>query len=514
MSVETNENINSVNGNIYNPENIVKDVITPNTGEVTTDTIVVDFQATQRINILSELLKDEVARGNQQGIISQKNGMLNNDNNNVIPLNKQDNELITNIINSSSENSAEQLAQSENFSNADLSNKNVLETPNETIEQKNNENTQDILQNTDVDNKNTQTIQQDLEINDEKNQENTEKIDTVQQIKEEGTNTIQINSVNNLEAKGQLDEKNNISDEQQNLTISKEKQHVQDKKDYRLERMLFDRINAMQGKIKESIELIQKFERINAKEENLPNIVTTLHDKLTHEVIKQFRTVGIEFNMKSYLVQSVVSDLLGKFEEGITEFKECSENLNFVREVQDDFESKVELAPTSKVKNIFARLRGMFKPERKQEKLEELERERQKKKLEEANIHLIRYKFINGELERYTIKNNIIGSLRREILHSQGSGQNLNVSEFVDEKIAHEMKKLGLEELIPQLLQSLYNEYREKYNAIGMEDFTNLQIGEIRRNLKNQKGDAPKKNVGNTTAIEKIEMDNDERMVV
>ena len=150
MSVETNENINSVNGNIYNPENIVKDVITPNTGEVTTDTIVVDFQATQRINILSELLKDEVARGNQQGIISQKNGMLNNDNNNVIPLNKQDNELITNIINSSSENSAEQLAQSENFSNADLSNKNVLETPNETIEQKNNENTQDILQNTDV----------------------------------------------------------------------------------------------------------------------------------------------------------------------------------------------------------------------------------------------------------------------------------------------------------------------------------------------------------------------------
>ena len=36
-------------------------------------------------------------------------------------------------------------------------------------------------------------------------------------------------------------------------TEKKQKQHVQDKKDYRLERMLFDRINKMQGKIKESL---------------------------------------------------------------------------------------------------------------------------------------------------------------------------------------------------------------------------------------------------------------------
>ena len=80
-----------------------------------------------------------------------------------------------------------------------------------------------------------------------------------------------------------------------------------------------------------------------------------MHDKLTQEVINQFRTVGIEFNMKSYLVQSIVSDLLNKFEEGITEFKDCSENLNFVREVQDDFESKVELVSTSKlnIKSVY-----------------------------------------------------------------------------------------------------------------------------------------------------------------
>ena len=32
--------------------------------------------------------------------------------------------------------------------------------------------------------------------------------------------------------------------------------------------------------VKESLELIKKFERINAKEENLPNIVTTLFSKI------------------------------------------------------------------------------------------------------------------------------------------------------------------------------------------------------------------------------------------
>ena len=282
--------------------------------------------------------------------------------------------------------------------------------------------------------------------------------------------------------------KEEIKESEEEIAKKKEKQHAQDKKDYRLERMLFARINTMQGKIKESLELIQKYERIDAKEGNLPNIVTTLHDKLTQEVIKQFRTVGIEFNMKSFLVQSIVSDLLSKFEEGITEFRNCSENLNFVREVQEDFESRVELAPTSKVKNFFARIRGIFKPERKQEKLEQLERERQEQKLEKANIYLIKYKFINSELAKYTIKNNIVNSLTKEIIHGQGSGLTLNTKEFIAEKIAPEMKKLGLENLLTDLEDRIYKEYSEKHN-ISKEEFENISVGEIRKNMKFQRAD-------------------------
>lgn len=391
----------------------------------------VDMQATQRIVFLSDFL--------QQGDNNASKEEVNDNKSNL-------------------ENSTESIAQAEPISNSE--NSNVQQTPNEEVNEVTNQDNQ-------------------FEINRSKIQ----KIDN-----------------NNLEKEQDIENTQPNNDIEENKIVEKteeekRKQHAQDKKDYRLERMLFDRINTMQGKIKESLELIKKFERINAKEENLPNIVTTLHDKLTHEVIKQFRTVGIEFNMKSFLVQSVVSDLLGRFEEGITEFKDCSENLNFVREVQDDFESRVELATTSKVKNFFARIRGMFKPERKQEKLEELERERQEKKLQEANIHLIKYKFINSELEKYTIKNNIVNSLTRELLKGQGSGLTLCVSDFIDKKISPEMKKLGLENLIPNIEENLYQAYKEKDGDIAKEEFLKIPLGELRKTVRMQKYDVARSKI-------------------
>ena len=405
MCVETNENVKELNEKIENLNDINIAETVENAGKTSDDNI--DMQATQRIVLLGDFFQNEGKK------ISEENN---------IEISKKI-ENFKSDINTESNAQAEQSSQSE--SNAQITpNEEVNETVNEVdiIIDNSTENKDVAIEETKIENNDEAQIQENNKTEDQK-EENAVKAE-IQESQTDATKEVQIT------------EKKEDSEED---LAKKKKQHAQDKKDYRLEKMLFDRIETMQGKIKESLELIKKFERINAKEENLPNIVTTLHDKLTHEVIKQFRTVGIEFNMKSFLVQSVVSDLLGRFEEGITEFKDCSENLNFVREVQEDFESRVELAPTSKVKNIFAKIRGIFKPERKQERLEELERERQEKKLQEANVHLIKYKFINSELAKYTIKNNIVGSLSKEILHGQGSGLTLNVNDFFDKKINPEM---------------------------------------------------------------------------
>lgn len=428
MRVGTNENIKNVNENIQNFERVNTEKQELNSTKYAQNGNKCNLEETQRIIIVKELIKDTEK--------SKKEFSVN------CPAKNQEQGKKNNIENLNSENVTNIERSVQNVSHF------ILKEPE-----------QNILSEKRMQNK----IGQDGETSQFKEKEAIYSL-----------NSNKHTNITTTEESAQTEEQ----------IREKERKHFQDKKDFRLERMLFDRINAMQGKIKESLELIKKFERINAKEENLPNIVTTLHDKLTQEVIKQFRTVGIEFNMKSYLVQSIVSDLLNKFEEGISEFKDCSENLNFVREVQEDFESKVELVSTSKVKNLIARLRGLFKPERKQEKLEQLERERQEKKLEEANIHLIKYKFKNSELEKYTIKNNIVSSLTREILFGPGSGLNLTVNEFIEQKISYEMRKLGLQDLITQLKEQLYSEYKDKHNNSEKESFFNMQIGEIKKNMK------------------------------
>lgn len=476
MGVGTNENVKNINDNIQDFEKVENCVNECNTTENTKD-------VQQDNNFNSDNAQENV---NQVEIIEPNFQLINNTQEqeqtqaiNMQAFNMQETqriEILSELL-KDTENSKKELAvnlQAEN-----------LEQENSNIET----------------NKHVQVIEKGEPV------ESVEQIESVEPVQAETKLEQQIIQNENPQETNTNEIKPNDPED----IDKKQKQHVQDKKDFRLERMLFDRINKMQGKIKESLELIKKFERINAKEENLPNIVTTLHDKLTQEVIKQFRTVGIEFNMKSYLVQSIVSDLLNKFEEGITEFKDCSENLNFVREVQEDFESRVELAPTSKVKNIFARLRGLFKPERKQERLEQLERERQEKKLEEANIHLIKYKFINSELERYTIRKNIVNSLTREILHGQGSGLTLNVTEFINEKIASEMKMLGLDGLLPELEEKLFEEYKEKFEGVQKEEFFSLSVGEVKKNIKFSRVGYLRSKV---SVVTNSKVEEEERMVV
>lgn len=481
MSVGTNENVKEINEEIVKVNKVQEPEIVENAGKA--DNNVIDMQATQRIVLLGEFMQKEAQKFNDE-MSAPVNDEINAPN---------DNE---NINNSNSEQSAELKAQVNEISNSNKSDESVLTTPNEVKNELVNE------------------------INEK--QENEEVADVIKEnrtevnfqiISEEKCEEIK-NSNENVIKENDKSEDIVKAENQDEELEKKKKQHAQDKKDYRLEKMLFDKINTMQGKIKESLELIKKFERINAKEENLPNIVTTLHDKLTHEVIKQFRTVGIEFNMKSFLVQSVVSDLLERFEEGIREFKDCSENLNFVREVQDDFESRVELAPTSKVKNFFARIRGMFKPERKQEKLEELERDRQEKKLQEANIHLIKYKFINSELEKYTIKNNIADSLSREILHGQNYGVTYNVNDFIDQKIVGEMKKLDLENLVPQLKEKIYKEYKEKDEEATLEEVEQMPLNVLKKNMKLQKSDLMRSKISRVVNFNNSIEENEEREAI
>ena len=156
----------------------------------------------------------------------------------------------------------------------------------------------------------------------------------------------------------------------------------------------------------------------------------------------------------------------------------------------------------------------MFKPERKQEKLEELERDRQEKKLQEANIHLIKYKFINSELEKYTIKNNIADSLSREILHGQNYGVTYNVNDFIDQKIVGEMKKLDLENLVPQLKEKIYKEYKEKDEEATLEEVEQMPLNVLKKNMKLQKSDLMRSKISRVVNFNNSIEENEEREAI
>ena len=49
------------------------------------------------------------------------------------------------------------------------------------------------------------------------------------------------------------------------------------------------------------------------------------------------------------------------------------------------------------------------------------------------------------------------------------------------------MKKLGLENLIPQLEENIIEEYKEKFNNAQKEDILNMQVGELKRNIKSSR---------------------------
>ena len=82
-----------------------------------------------------------------------------------------------------------------------------------------------------------------------------------------------------------------------------------------------------------------------------------------------------------------------------------------------------------------------------------------------------------------------MGSLKKEIINGQGSGLTMNLKDFISERITPEMKKLGLDDCVQELEQSIFEEYKSRNNEISKEVFEQLPISEIRRGIKVQRID-------------------------
>ena len=214
MSVGTNENVKNVNENSQRFEN---DIIT---GSATAEPVN-DLEKTQRIVILDELLRD--TENSKKEFLEDYSGQKSKNGN-------KENDKILN-----SEN-LEQFTQQQPI----LEEIKSQNTQNDILQENLNNNSQENVINEII---GTQETSQSTE--------QTTKI-PVQAVVENTTNIQEQTTENIIENQG-INQKDSDTIKEETLE-EKQKRHTQDKKDYRLERMLFDRINAMQGKIKESLE--------------------------------------------------------------------------------------------------------------------------------------------------------------------------------------------------------------------------------------------------------------------
>ncbi|MBQ2937265.1 MAG: hypothetical protein IJE05_00030 [Clostridia bacterium] len=226
---------------------------------------------------------------------------------------------------------------------------------------------------------------------------------------------------------------------------------------------IFNMIGEFSSKQSELILQIQKYGKYIDLESNLPNIGITLNNKLV-ELQRQFQDAGISIYSKgveglkevgvvnsSLIGDAILSDLINYVSKGTQKLDNYSKEMLKVSKKKAKQVQGLEKA--SPIRSFFARIKNFFIPV-KQEDISYTQEE-----IESINSHLSDYKDIDNQLWNYNLRDNIVSSVVKKI-RERGYGAN-TVPELVETSIVPDLEKLGLADLIPQLQESLIEEYKK-----------------------------------------------------
>lgn len=198
---------------------------------------------------------------------------------------------------------------------------------------------------------------------------------------------------------------------------------------------------------------------------NLPNIGITFRNKL-NELSKNFKDSGlsiyssihgedtsndVSFVQSSFLGDCILNDIISK----VLESTQTLDNYtNDLKALSDAKTKKIQdLEKTGSIGKFFWKIRAMIFPKT----IEEFKYS--KEELNPINGHLQNYREKDEELWKYNLNDNIIDSIVKYV-KEQGYGES-TVDGIVDDNLIPDLKKLGLEKLIPKLKESITNEYEK-----------------------------------------------------
>lgn len=224
--------------------------------------------------------------------------------------------------------------------------------------------------------------------------------------------------------------------------------------------LLFEKVGEISLKQHELISEIQDSSKYVDLESDLPNLGITFNNKLV-ELQHQFQNAGLSmysqefkdygFIGSSFVGEAVILDLINYASKGTQDLADYSKTM---KEVTDKKVEKVQgLEKASPIRRIFAKIRNFFVPVKQEDMTYTTE------ETETINSHLRDYRETDNQLWKYNLRDNIIPSIVKQI-RDRGYGA-YTVPGLLEESIIPDLEKLGLSDLIPQLQQTLIEEYKK-----------------------------------------------------
>lgn len=188
------------------------------------------------------------------------------------------------------------------------------------------------------------------------------------------------------------------------------------------------------------------------------NSSTTLNNKLV-ELTHVFEKTGIsmfitkleKYNLyqRSFLGDAIIDDLLNKYNTSIDKLTEYSKTME---EVSKQINERL-LAPqnVSPIRKIFLQIRAFLVP------VQPIDLSLTEEQQRLLDCSLQAYKDADSEIYNYNLEDNLVKALVNKINDSQIN----NVPGFLEESVIPDLKKLGLEHLIPQLQGTFAEEYKK-----------------------------------------------------
>lgn len=202
----------------------------------------------------------------------------------------------------------------------------------------------------------------------------------------------------------------------------------------------------------------------------IPNANTTLNNKLV-ELSHEFKRAGISMFTKefedyglvgsSFVGNAIIHDLIDKLATSTEKLGEYNKTIGDVSKQRN--ERFLALQNVSPLRKIFSKIRAFFVPV----KPVDLSLTEEEKDTLDSSLH--EYTNINSEIWNYNLEDNIVQALVKEIAGPQKFGDfdikhkyDANtVPGLLEKSVIPDLKKLGLEHLIPQLQEALVEEYKK-----------------------------------------------------